>query len=55
MTRIGRLLLVKDAAAFKAHLERLAETPDLKRIIVSHHRMITDDPGSTLREVAARL
>jgi len=55
VTRITRLLLVKDRAAFKAHLERLAETPELKRIIVSHHRMITDDPAAALRKVAARL
>lgn len=55
VTRIGRLFLVKDKGQFKGHLERLADTPGLKRIIVSHHRMITDEPAAVLREVAAAL
>ncbi len=44
VTRIGKMFLVKDKAAFKAHLERLAETPGLKRVIVSHHELITTAP-----------
>jgi hypothetical protein len=53
VTRLFRWLAVKDKAAFGEHLRRLAETPDLARIIVSHHRMITDDPAGVLRKVAA--
>jgi hypothetical protein len=53
--RLFRWFVVKDRAAFGAHLERLADTPGLIRIIVSHHRMITDRPSETLREVAAEL
>lgn len=53
--RLFRWFVVKDRAALGAHLERLADTPDLIRIIVSHHRMITDRPSDTLREVAAEL
>jgi len=55
VTRVFRWLAVKDRAAFRAHLERLAETPGLVRIIVSHHESITDDPAGTLRGVAAAL
>ena len=55
VSRIVRWFVVKDRAAFRAHLERLADTPELIRIIVSHHRMITERPSETLREVAATL
>jgi len=53
--RLFRWFVVKDRAALGSHLERLADTPDLIRIIVSHHRMITDRPSEALREVAAEL
>jgi hypothetical protein len=52
ISRVARLFMIKDKAAFAAHLERLA-TPDLTRVIVAHHRMITEDPAGTLRRVAA--
>jgi hypothetical protein len=55
VSRIVRWFVVKDRAAFRAHLERLAGTPELIRIIVSHHRMINQRPSETLREVAATL
>ncbi len=55
VTRLFRWLAIKDRDAFKAHLRQLSETPDLTRIIVSHHRMITDRPAEVLREVAAAL
>jgi len=53
VTRLFRMLGVKDKPALRAHLERLAETPDLKRIVVSHHIAITDEPTEALRRVAA--
>jgi hypothetical protein len=55
VTRLFRLMAVKDRAALRAHLERLAETPDLKRLVVSHHQPVVDQPAETLRRVAATL
>jgi hypothetical protein len=55
VTRLFRVLAVKDKPALRAHLARLAETPDLKRIVVSHHLPIIDEPAETLRRVAAGL
>lgn len=55
VSRISRWLVVADKPAFRAHLERLAELPDLKRVIVSHYETITDDPAGTLKRVAAAL
>jgi hypothetical protein len=49
------MFAVKDRNALAGSLARLAEIPDLTRIIVSHHRMITDEPAATLRRVAAGL
>lgn len=55
VSRIARLFLIKDKAALRAHLERLASTKDLQRVIVSHHETITEDPPGKLRAVAATL
>ena len=55
VSRIFRLFLMKHRADFKAHLERLAATPNLKRIIVSHRDTISEAPEATLRAVAATL
>jgi hypothetical protein len=52
VSRIARLFLIKDRAAFASHLERLA-TPNLRRVIVAHHETITEDPAGALRRVAA--
>lgn len=55
VSRIARWFVVKDMKAFAAHLERLADTPQLARIIVSHHETITNEPAGTLRDVARSL
>lgn len=55
VSRIGKLFVLKDKAAFRAHLERLADLPDLRRVVVSHHETITSDPAGTLRSVAAAI
>lgn len=55
MSRIARWFLVKDRPALRSHLERLASTPDLRRIVVSHHEVIDRDPAGVLRGVAATL
>jgi len=44
-----------DKPAFAAQLRRWAGLPSLKRILVSHGRIIDDDPGGTLRALAASL
>ena len=36
VTRIARWMMVKDKKAYRAHLERLAATPDLRRVVVAH-------------------
>lgn len=53
MTRIARTMMVKDRAAVRAHLERLAETPSLRRIIVSHHRTVSENAAEALKAAAA--
>jgi hypothetical protein len=53
--RVMRLLGVKDKAAFGAHLERLAATPQLERLMFGHGKPITDEPAAALRTVVAQL
>src|SRR5262249_24376514 len=45
--RIFRWFFLKDKKAFSAHIERLADLPGLKRVIVSHGKMLED--GAALR------
>lgn len=52
VSRVGRFFLVKDKVAFVACLRRLADTPGLTRVIVSHHQTITERPGDALRAAA---
>jgi hypothetical protein len=55
VTRLGRMFLVADKRAVRAHLERLAALPDLRRIIVSHHVTIDQDAPRVLGEIAAAI
>lgn len=55
ITRITRWLVVKDKRALRAELERLADTPNLRRIIVSHHEVISAEPAAVLRTIAEGL
>lgn len=55
ITRIVRLFLVADKRALRAHLERLAAEPELRRVIVSHHEIIDRDAGRALVQVARTL
>lgn len=55
VSRIARWFLAKDKPALRAHLERLADTPGLRRIVVSHHEVIDRDPARVLRDVAGTL
>jgi hypothetical protein len=53
VTRIGKLVMIKDRRAVVDHLLRLADTPDLRRVIVSHGAMEAADPAGMLRAAAA--
>jgi hypothetical protein len=53
--RFARWLGVKDKRAFAAHLERLAGTPELRRLMFGHGEPITDDAPGALRRVAAQV
>ncbi len=55
VTRLFRFFAVKDRSALASHLEKLADTPDLIRIVVSHGQAITERPAEILRHVAATL
>lgn len=54
ITRVGRLLMVKQRPALRAHLERLAEQGP-RRLIPGHGELISDDAPAVLRRVAAKL
>jgi hypothetical protein len=54
VSRIGRLFLIKDKAAYAAQLEQLA-SQNVSRVIVSHHEVISVDPAGALKAVAATL
>jgi hypothetical protein len=55
VTTIGRVFVVRDRPRFRAHLERLAAMPDLRRILMSHGDPILSDAQATLARVAAEL
>ena len=54
VSRIGRLFMVKDKAAFATQLEELAAR-GVTRVVVSHHEVISVDAAGALRDVAASL
>jgi hypothetical protein len=49
VTPLAKMMVYKDKKAARAHLEKLAGTPELTRVIVSHGNMITADPGGAIR------
>jgi hypothetical protein len=55
ISRVSRLLLVRQPQNLKAWLLEQAQRPDLCRLIVSHHEMVSDRPGEVLRRVAEAL
>jgi hypothetical protein len=55
VSRIARWFIARDKPALRAHLERLAATPELRRIVVSHHEVLDREPDRVLRDVAATL
>jgi hypothetical protein len=55
MTRLGRLLLLSDGAAFATWLRARAAEPDLALLCVAHGDPVLTDPGVKLRDAADRL
>jgi hypothetical protein len=56
VSRLARLVYVKDQGALRRHLERLATTPDFVRLIVSHEKVASGpDAAAALREAATYL
>lgn len=53
--RAMRWMLLKDKKAFASQLDKLAETPGLRRLLFGHGAPITDDPAGALRKVATQL
>jgi hypothetical protein len=52
--RIFRMFFVKDRKKLAAHVEQLAATPQLKRVIVSHGKMLTN-PAEELKTALTAL
>ncbi len=57
VSRLTKLLLVKDRAAFRATLERFAALPDLQRFIVAHDKCVVgrEAAATALRTAAASI
>lgn len=55
VSRLFKLAAIKDKPALRRSFERLADTPDLRRVVVSHHRMIESDPAGALRRAAQEM
>ena len=53
ISRIARWFIARDKKALRAHLERLAQLPELRRVVVSHHQVI-DEPA-VIRQLASTL
>lgn len=55
VTRLMRLVAVKDKHALREHLRALASTPELVRVVPGHGHVIVRDAAATLRAVADAL
>jgi hypothetical protein len=56
VSRLVRLLFVKDQPSLRRHLERLSTMPQLRRLIVAHEKVATGpDAAAALREAATYL
>jgi len=53
VTPVFKLFVAKDRRALRAHLERLAETPGLGRLVFCHGETIESDAALALRRAAA--
>jgi hypothetical protein len=56
VSRLVKLLLVKDRAALKRDLERLAATPQLTRLVVAHEKVAHGhEAAAALRQASTYL
>jgi hypothetical protein len=56
VSRLAKLIYVKDKKALRADLEKLAGTPDLQRLIVAHEKIASGpDAADALRRAATYL
>lgn len=56
ISRLAKLLLVKDKKALREDLERFAENPELVRLVVAHEKVASGpDAASALRKAATYL
>jgi hypothetical protein len=56
VSRLARLVYVKDQPALRRHLERLAALPDLVRLVVSHENVAHGpEAAAALRQAASYL
>jgi len=55
VTNVAKLVIVAKKSAYRAELERLAEIPDLRRVVPGHGQLIDEDAAGVLRSVAAGL
>jgi hypothetical protein len=53
VSRLSKLLVVKDKLALRAELERLSSLPNLVRLIVSHEKIATGDEARDALRTAA--
>jgi hypothetical protein len=56
VSRLAKLMLVKDKKALRGELERLSALPELKRLIVAHEKVaVGADAATALRTAATYL
>lgn len=55
VSNLFKWFVISDKKAFRAHMERLADLPNLRRIIVAHHETIDTDVANTLRTAVSSL
>jgi hypothetical protein len=53
--RVVRTVGVKDRGALATHLDKLAATPNLERLMFGHGAPITDEPAAALRSVVEQM
>lgn len=53
--RVTRWIAIKDKSAFRGHVDRLAATPDLKRLLFGHGSGVHENAAAELRGVVEQL
>ncbi len=50
---LAKVMVYKDKKAARSHLQKLADSPELRRVIVSHGNMITSEPGAAIKRAVS--